>query len=94
MLLHIAVLLVAKCFTSQDFFNKKNKASKLIHVLENKNSAFPYMDWDVCSSESSCSREQFEKRFRDVNIEMVVTFLINIVFSAAMLTPLLYTGMM
>ena len=94
MVLHIAVLLVAKCFTSQDFFNKKNKTSKLIHVLENKNSAFPYMDWDVCSSESSCSREHFEKRFRDVNIEMVVTFLINIVFSAAMLTPLLYTGMM
>ena len=60
--IHFAAILVVKLCLARDFYNCKNKTNKLVHLLENQNAAYPYLDWDAESSRSS--KEDYQKQYR------------------------------
>ena len=63
---------------------------KLIHTTENMTIAYPLEDFDVLNGSAREHRERFEK----VNVEVLLTMLVNFLFHMLMLGPLWYTGNM
>ena len=49
------------------------------HILENLNIPYPYKDWD----EGEDTRENRWRRYKNVNSEMALCFLINVVIREA-----------
>ena len=82
-----AAIMIIKALTVenlhwQDFFHL------WIHSIENANIPFPWKDWD----EGGGNSEDFKRRLRQVNREMLWTMLVNLLFHLMLLTPLFYTG--
>ena len=86
--INFLALLIVKYLTSAEFKSRGNIVNKLIHIVENMNYASPYEDWD----EGDYSIEQYRVRFRATCYEMLATFAVNILCTAAMLVPLWHTG--
>ena len=76
--------------TKSEKFREADTLDKLIHSTENMTVAFPLEDFDVLNGSAREHRERFEK----VNIEVLLTMLVNFLFHMLMLGPLWYTGNM
>ena len=59
-----------------------------VHLLENINIPFPYKDWDT----ENLTVAGFKEKLRELNIEMAMTFVVNLVFSLLMFCPFWWTG--
>ena len=92
MTFHALSMLLVKIFTSEEFKEDRNAYSKLLHVVENINCSLPYRDWDEDEGKSN-TKEEFTKRSKKTQCEMIVSQLVNIGFSMIMLIPLWFTGM-
>ena len=70
-------------------FREADMLEKLIHATENMTIANPFEDFDVLNGSAREHRERFEK----VNIEVLMTMVVNFLINMLMLGPLWYTGM-
>ena len=87
-IIHFVFIMALKILTSSELRKKRHFVFKIIHGMENHNYATPYSDWD----EGVFSIKEFRARFRASRREMAATFCLNIIFTAAMIMPLSYTG--
>jgi len=69
-------------------FREADKLDKLIHTTENMTISFPFEDFDVLNGSAREHRERFEK----VNVEVLLTMLVNFLVHILMLGPLWYTA--
>ena len=69
-------------------FREADKLEKFLHVMENMNIPYPVEDFDVLNGTEREHRERFEK----VNIEVLLTMVVNMLIHLLMLAPLWYTG--
>ena len=60
-------------------------------VVENLQCSFPYKDWDEDEGKST-TKEEFQRRFQNTEIEMIWSQVLNIGVSMIMLFPLWFTG--
>ena len=88
LVINFLALLIVKYLTSAEFRSRGNIVNKIIHIVENMNYASPYEDWD----EGDFNIEEYRVRFRAICYEMLATFAVNILCTAAMLVPLWHTG--
>ena len=88
MIFHILSIALVKYFTSEAFREKGNSYRKIIHVIQNISLSFPYEDWD----EGMFSIEEYCRRNRNTETEMLWTFAVNSLFSLTMMIPIWYTG--
>ena len=86
---HFFFMFFVKCATSQEF-KEERMFNKCIHVLQNLNLSFPFVDWD----EKMVSGEEFKERYKNTEIEMACSFAVNIGFSIVMLLPVWFTGIL
>ena len=89
--LHILMVALVKLCTSKEFRSRDgNSFQKMIHVISNINIPTPFRDWDV----GDFSVEEHRRRHRrtETEREMGCLFIVNTVFSLALLGPLWYTG--
>ena len=49
---------------------------------------FPFKDWDT----DNLTVAEFKQRLREVNIEMVWTYFVNLIFNILMFFPFWWTG--
>merc|ERR1712046_113551 len=90
MAFHALSMFLVKIFTSEEFKEDRNTYNKLLHVVENINCSLPYKDWDEDEGRSN-KKEEFTKRFKKTECEMIVSQQVNIGFSMIMLIPLWFT---
>ena len=88
MALHCMVITLVKFKTVQNI-NKENWFNILVHNLENLNFPFPYKDWDW---DTDSTVTQYKQKLREVNIEMALSFAVNIVINVVMFLPFWWTG--
>ena len=62
--------------------------NKVIHVLQCANFPFPYEDWD----EGFFSIEEYRRRYKRVEREMLVSSLVTSGFSILTLIPIWFMG--
>ena len=79
---------VIKVWSSKDFRKESYKTNKLIHLLENINFASPFKDWD----DGDYTAQEFKKRAKAVQKEVLGTQAIHFISTVVMLVPLWYTG--
>ena len=91
MIFHALSMLLVKIFTSTEFKEDRNTYEKLLHVIENLNSALPYRDWDEDDGKSTTKKE-FAGRSQKTEREMILSQLVNIGISMIMLIPIWFTG--
>ena len=84
---HFFFMFFVKCATSQEF-KEERMFNNCIHVLQNFNLSFPFVDWD----EKMVSGEEFKLRYRNTELEMACSFAVNFGFSLTMLIPIWFTG--
>ena len=89
MIQYLAIF-TAKIWTSSDFRKEYYRTNMLIHVFENLNYASPFKDWDETKNKGKISR--MKERFSALKKEMILTFIVNGVFTLFLLVPLWYTG--
>ena len=63
MAVHFVVIYIAKNLTARSFKGVKNIVVKFIHVVENQNFSYPFLDWDI-DEEGKSEKEDFEKQHR------------------------------
>ena len=86
--LTLMVALVKLC-TSEEFRSRDwSSFQKIIHVISNINIPTPFQDWDV----GDFSVEEHKRRRWNTEVEMGCLYIVNTVFSLALLVPLWYTG--
>ena len=87
--LHTLIVALVKLSTSGEFRSRDGKSfKKMIHVFSNINIASPFRDWDA----GNCSVGEHRRRRWKTEVEMGCLFIVNTVFSMALLAPLWYTG--
>ena len=87
--LHTLMVALVKLCTSEEFRSRDGSSfQKIIHVISNINIPSPFQDWDV----GNYSVEEYRRRHWWTEIEMGCLFIVNTVFSLALLVPLWYTG--
>ena len=87
--LHTLMVALVKLSTSEEFRSRDGKSfKKMIHVFSNINIASPFRDWDT----GDFSVEEHRRRRWKTEVEMGCLFIVNTVFSMALLVPLWYTG--
>ena len=86
-LVHFLAVYMVKVLKAEKF-REANKLEKFLHVMENLNIPYPVEDFDVLNGTEREHRERFEK----VNIEVLLTMLVNMLIHLLMLAPLWYTG--
>ena len=88
--LHTLIVTGVKLCTSEEFRRRDGRSSLkiLIHVIYNINIPTPFRDWDV----DDVSVEEHRWRHWMTEMEMGCLFIVNTVFSLALLGPLWYTG--
>ena len=91
MVFHLVSMMMVKTFTSAEFKEDRNLYSKLMHVVENLQCSFPYKDWDEDEGKST-TKEEFQRRFQNTEIEMIWSQVLNIGVSMIMLFPLWFLG--
>ena len=79
---------LVKLATSEEFKGEGKMFNQSLHVLQNLNFAFPFVDWD----EQMVSGEEFRQRYSNTELEMACSFAVNIGFSMVMLMPIWFTG--
>ena len=79
---------LVKLATSEEFKGEGKMFNQSLHVLQNLNFAFPFVDWD----EQMVSGEEFRQRYSNTELEMACSFAVNIGFSMVMLMPIWLTG--
>ena len=62
--------------------------NKVIHILQCANFPFPYVDWD----EGFFSIEEYRRRYKRVEREMLVSSLVTSGFSILTLIPIWFMG--
>ena len=88
MALHLISITMVKIKTVKNI-NKENWFNVFVHSIENLNLPFQYKDW---ADTDNLTVVEFKNRLREMNIEMVYSFIINIVFNMMMFVPLWWTG--
>lgn len=87
--LHTLMVALVKLSTSEEFRSRDGKSfKKMIHVIANLNIPSPFRDWDA----GDFSVEEHRRRRFWTELEMGCLFIVNTVFSMALLVPLWYTG--
>ena len=87
--LHTLMVALVKLSTSEEFRSRDGKSfKKMIHVISNINIPSPFRDWDA----GDFSVKEHRRRRGWTELEMGCLFIVNIVFSMALLGPLWYTG--
>ena len=87
--LHILMVALVKVSTSEEFRTRDEKSfKKMIHVISNINIPSPFRDWDA----GDFSVDEYRRRRCNTEVEMGCLFIVNTVFSMALLVPLWYTG--
>ena len=87
--LHTLMVALVKLCTSEEFRSRDGSSfQKMIHVISNINIPTPFRDWDV----GDFSVEEHKRRHWRTEMEMGCLFIVNTVFSLALLVPLWYTG--
>ena len=87
--LHTLMVALVKLSTSEEFRSRDgNCFKKLIHVIANINIPIPFRDWDA----GDFSVEEHRRRRWNTEVEMGCLFIVNAVFSMALLAPVWYTG--
>ena len=86
MAIHFFTLFIIKRLTVEAFRND-SFFRQTIHILEVMNMATPWKDWDY----GKCSVEEFKRKHKNVNKEMLYNIVINAIFGLLMITPLMYT---
>ena len=87
--LHTLMVALVKLSTSEEFRSRDGKSfKKMIHVISNINIPTPFRDWDA----GDFSVEEHRRRCWNTEVEMGCLFIVNTVFSLALLGPLWYTG--
>ena len=89
---NIAVMLIVKILTSEDFRTKADVFNKFVHTIENTNFAFPYKDWDNVSNGENHNLKEFQRRFKNITKEIIASWFVNLLISVSMLMPLWYTS--
>ena len=85
--LHTLMVALVKLCTSEEFRSRDgSRFQKVIHVISNINIPTPFRDWDV----GDFSVEEHKKRHWRTEREMGCLFIVNTVFSLALLGPLWY----
>ena len=69
-------------------FKEDRVYNKCIHVFQNLNLCFPFVDWD----EQMASAEEYKQRYKNTEMEMSFSFIVNIASSISMLLPMWFTG--
>ena len=87
MVLQIIAIVIVKVLLV-DGLKWKDWLDLLLHCLENGNIPFPWKDWD----QDGGNLEDYRRRFRQVNKEMMWTMIVNMVIHLLLMTPLLVTG--
>ena len=88
MVFHCISMAIVKYFTSVEFSRKGNYFRKFIHVLQNLNISYPFVDWD----EGMFNLDEYRRRYTYTKKEMTCSFAMNMLFSWIMIMPLWYTG--
>ena len=88
MALHLMSITLVKIKTVKKI-KKENWFNIFIHNLENLNFPFPYKDWDW---ETDLNVAEYKQKLREVNIEMALSFAVNIVINMVMFLPFWWTG--
>ena len=87
--LHTLMVALVKLSTSEEFRSRDgNCFKKMIHVISNINIPSPFRDWDA----GDYTVEEHRRRRWNTEVEMGCLFIVNTVFSMALLAPLWYTG--
>ena len=87
--LHTLMVALVKLSTSEEFRSRDGQIfKKMIHVISNINIPSPFRDWDA----GDFSVEEHRRRRWWTELEMGCLFIVNTVFSMALLGPLWYTG--
>ena len=87
--LHTLMVALVKLSTSGEFRSRDGKKfKKMIHVISNINIPSPFRDWDA----GDFSVKEHRRRRWWTELEMGCLFIVNTVFSMALLGPLWYTG--
>ena len=88
MFFHFVSMAMAKSATSEEFKSDKSKFNKSLHILQNMNFAFPWVDWD----EGMFSKEEFQRRYSNTESEMLLSWAVNSFFSIILVMPIWFTG--
>ena len=86
--LHTLMVALVKLSTSEEFRSRDGSFQKMIHVFSNINIPSPFQDWDV----GNFSVKEHRRRHWRTEREMGCLFIVNTVFSLALLGPLWFTG--
>ena len=87
--LHTLMVALVKLSTSEEFRSRDGKSfEKMIHIISNINIPSPFRDWD----DGDFTVEEHRRRRWNTEVEMGCLFIVNTVFSMALLAPLGYTG--
>ena len=81
---------LVKIFTSKEFKEDRDIFNKCLHILQNLNFPFVYVDWD----EKMVTRDEFQTRYKNTEQEMKWSFIVSSLFSIIMLLPIWFTGRM
>ena len=84
---HFISIFYVKYATSIEF-RQEIMYNKCVHVLQNLNLCFPFVDWD----EKQTTAEELRRRYTNTETEMAYSFSVNILFSIIMLLPTWFTG--
>ena len=87
MVLHFIAITVVKIITAKKT-KKESWFHFIVHVIENINIPFPYMDWDT----ENLTVVEFKQRLREVNTEMALTYIVNLTINILMFCPFWWTG--
>ena len=87
--LHTLMVALVKLSTSREFRRRNGKSfKKMIHIISNINIPSPFRDWD----DGDFTVEEHRRRRWNTEVEMGCLFIVNTVFSMALLAPVWYTG--
>ena len=79
---------VLKWLTAPAFRRNNSLLERWVHAFQNINICLVWEDWDVGNG----TVKDHKIRHRQVNIEMILTMVINALFNTIMLAPMIYTG--
>ena len=88
MALHYTIITLVKIKTVTNI-KKENWFNVFVHNLENLNFPFPYKDWDW---DRDSTVAEYKQRLKEVNIEMALSFAVNVVINLVMFLPFWWTG--
>ena len=86
--LHSFCLVLTKLATSENFRRTSCVLEMFVHAVENINLPCPWRDWD----QDGGTVTDHVTRHKSVNIEMVATMAVNLVFNIVMLVPVFSTA--